>query len=211
MTLSQAEKYFFDNEARWLSEFWKNGTLTNKYSSVVNNYLVTEANMTLNKEQTRNLKNFSLGKEKDLKRKLEQSKATANTFEEFKTLGKGNFKQHTEWLKNEGLSVNTGAEQLRQWNTLVRNTDRYLQWITAEDEKVRPEHRELNGVIRKVSDPFWQSQFPGRDYNCRCSYKVLKTGVNSAIPKIPSPNTYGVEVNVGVNGLFFNENHTYLK
>jgi Phage Mu protein F like protein len=210
MTYPQIEQFFFNNEEKWMREFWKSGNLTNNYAKSVNSYLVKEANMSLNKDQTNNLKNFSIGKEKDLVKKLSISKQNSNGFDEFTKLASGNFKQHTEWLKNEGLSVANGAEQIKQWDSIVRNTDRYLQWVTVGDEKVRHDHKELDGVIRKVTDPFWNNQFPGRAFNCRCTYKVLKAGSKSAIPKVESPNSYGVEVNPGMNGLFFNKNHTYL-
>lgn len=41
------------------------------------------------------------------------------------------------------------------------------EWITAGDERVRPEHQAQNGKVYKWSDPP-ATGHPGEDFNCRC-------------------------------------------
>ena len=39
---------------------------------------------------------------------------------------------------------------------------------TARDDRVRESHEDLNGKKLLASDPFWRSNYPPFDYNCRC-------------------------------------------
>jgi len=211
MTINQIEREIRKNSDRWLKTIWDGGKLNTNYSKMVNKYLIDMANIPLNDSQKLNLKDFSTGKAKDLELMIKEVKGVSNTFIDFQKLSMDKINKHTEWLKNEGDSVEKGAQQLKQWNNIVRNPEFYMQWVTVGDDKVRHDHVELDGVTRKVKDPFWQTQFPGRSWNCRCTYKLLKKGIQTNAPKLPSPEVTGVEVNPGVSGLFFNKNHTYLK
>ena len=63
-----------------------------------------------------------------------------------------------------------------RWEQFAADGDRYnLQYRTANDGSVRPEHAALHGVTLPPSDPFWQSYFPPNGWNCRCTaVQVLK-------------------------------------
>ncbi|MBQ9178431.1 MAG: minor capsid protein, partial [Prevotella sp.] len=51
-----------------------------------------------------------------------------------------------------------------------------LQYRTANDDKVRPEHAALDRVTLPMSDPFWQEYYPPNGWNCRCTVvQVRKT------------------------------------
>lgn len=59
--------------------------------------------------------------------------------------------------------------KLRKW--LNAGFDSY-EWLTKEDDKVRPEHRRKNKKvfsIRKSLKSNNMAAFPGKDFNCRCS------------------------------------------
>jgi len=45
----------------------------------------------------------------------------------------------------------------------------YGQYVTAGDERVRPEHAAFDGAIKPLDDPFWDFYTPPWDFNCRCS------------------------------------------
>ena len=63
-----------------------------------------------------------------------------------------------------------------KWEGYEEDGDEYyLQYRTAGDDKVRPEHAALNGVTLPMSDPFWDEYFPPNGWNCRCTVaQVLK-------------------------------------
>lgn len=62
-----------------------------------------------------------------------------------------------------------------RWKAQEENKDDrpYLQYIAILDSKTRPSHRALNGVIKKVDDPFWNSFYPPNGYSCRCRTREL--------------------------------------
>ncbi|TCM61873.1 SPP1 gp7 family putative phage head morphogenesis protein [Acinetobacter calcoaceticus] len=45
----------------------------------------------------------------------------------------------------------------------------YLQYSAILDNKTRPQHRSLHGVVMLKSDPAWQAIAPKNGYNCRCT------------------------------------------
>ena len=48
-----------------------------------------------------------------------------------------------------------------KWENYAEDGDDYLlQYRTAGDDKVRPEHAELNGVTLPQSDSFWDTYYP---------------------------------------------------
>jgi SPP1 gp7 family putative phage head morphogenesis protein len=49
----------------------------------------------------------------------------------------------------------------------------YLMYMAINDERVRPNHLALNGVIRAVADEFWNTYAPPNGHNCRCSLRSL--------------------------------------
>ena len=44
-----------------------------------------------------------------------------------------------------------------------------LLHCTADDNRVRPEHADLEGVTLPIDDPFWASYYPPNGWNCRCT------------------------------------------
>ena len=42
-----------------------------------------------------------------------------------------------------------------------------------EDDRVRPSHRALDGIIVPKDDPFWQNHFPPWEWGCRCRTRTM--------------------------------------
>lgn len=49
----------------------------------------------------------------------------------------------------------------------------HLQYLTMEDERVRPGHAALNGIVLPKDDPFWETHTPPWDWGCRCSVRPM--------------------------------------
>ena len=63
---------------------------------------------------------------------------------------------NANYLHAEYNFVQASAEMAAKWERIAEDGDRYnLQYRTAGDSKVRPEHAALNGVTLPPSDPFW--------------------------------------------------------
>ena len=79
-------------------------------------------------------------------------------------------KYNANYLHSEYNFVAASATMAAKWEQFAEDGDRYyLQYRTAHDDKVRPEHAALDGVTLPMSDPFWETMYPPLSWNCRCS------------------------------------------
>lgn len=49
----------------------------------------------------------------------------------------------------------------------------YWQYHSMEDERVRPEHAALDGLVLRSDSPFWETHYPPWDWGCRCMVTPL--------------------------------------
>lgn len=49
----------------------------------------------------------------------------------------------------------------------------YLQYQTAGDSRVRPEHAAWDGIVLPIDDAWWQTHYPPNGWGCRCSTRSL--------------------------------------
>ena len=76
---------------------------------------------------------------------------------------------NSNYLRAEYNFVQASAEMAAKWERFIQDGDRYhLQYRTVNDDKVRPEHAELDGITLPPDDPFWEEYFPPNGWNCRC-------------------------------------------
>lgn len=81
------------------------------------------------------------------------------------------------YLKAEYDLAHSSAIMAARWEDIAGDGDRYLlQYRTAGDAKVRPDHAALNGITLPQSDPFWQSFFPPNGWGCRCTAVQVRRG-----------------------------------
>lgn len=74
------------------------------------------------------------------------------------------------YLRAEYNFASASAEMAARWEQFMEDGDRYnLQYRTASDGKVRPEHAALHGITLPIDDPFWEQFTPPNGWNCRCS------------------------------------------
>ena len=74
------------------------------------------------------------------------------------------------YLRAEYNFASASAEMAAKWEQFMEDGDRYnLQYRTASDGNVRPEHAALHGVTLPIDDPFWEQFTPPNGWNCRCS------------------------------------------
>lgn len=81
------------------------------------------------------------------------------------------------WLEAEYLFATASAAMAAKWKEFEEDGDRYnLQYRTAHDNRVRPEHRVLHGITLPPSDPFWDEFFPPNGWRCRCTVVQVRKG-----------------------------------
>lgn len=81
------------------------------------------------------------------------------------------------WLKAEYIFAQSSSEMAAKWKDFEADGDRYdLQYRTAYDNRVRPEHKVLHGITLPASDPFWDEFFPPNGWRCRCTVVQVRKG-----------------------------------
>lgn len=81
------------------------------------------------------------------------------------------------YLRSEYNFVSASAEMAAKWEDFSQDGDRYdLQYRTAGDERVRPEHAAMDGITLPYSDPFWEDFTPPNGWNCRCTVVQVRRG-----------------------------------
>ena len=79
-------------------------------------------------------------------------------------------KYNSNYLRAEYNFVHSSAEMAARWEGFMEDGDRYhLQYRTANDGKVRPDHAAMHGITLPPSDPFWEEFYPPNGWNCRCT------------------------------------------
>ncbi len=87
------------------------------------------------------------------------------------------------YLRAEYNFVQASASMAAKWEKFAEDGDRYnLQYRTANDDKVRPEHAALDRVTLPITDPFWESYYPPNGWNCRCTVVQVR---KSKYPETP--------------------------
>ena len=87
------------------------------------------------------------------------------------------------YLRAEYNFVQASATMAAKWEEFQQDGDRYnLQYRTANDDRVRPEHAALDRVTLPMSDPFWEEYYPPNGWNCRCTVVQVR---KSKYPETP--------------------------
>ena len=115
---------------------------------------------------------------------LLDSNGNRKTFEAFlNDVRKIDKTYNSNYLRAEYNFVQSSAEMAAKWERFSEDGDRYnLQYRTANDDKVRPEHAALNGVTLPPSDPFWEEYYPPNGWNCRCTVVQVRKSKHPATP-----------------------------
>lgn len=115
---------------------------------------------------------------------LLDSNGNRKTFEAFlNDVRKIDKTYNSNYLRAEYNFVQSSAEMAAKWERFSEDGDRYnLQYRTAGDGKVRPEHAALNGVTLPPSDPFWEEYYPPNGWNCRCTVVQVRKSKYPATP-----------------------------
>jgi SPP1 gp7 family putative phage head morphogenesis protein len=81
-----------------------------------------------------------------------------------------------QYLEAEYSFAVHSSQMAAKWNDFEQEGDEYyIQYRTAGDDKVRPEHAALNNTTLPIDDPFWDSYTPPLDWGCRCDIvQVIK-------------------------------------
>lgn len=137
-------------------------------------------------------------------------------------------KYNEQYLGAEHNFAVTSAQSAAQWAAWEEDGDDYdLQYCTALDNDVRPEHAALEGITLPVSDNFWLSYMTPNGWKCRCTVKQVRKGKYSesdhdkairlgeqATTSLDNNGRNRAEMfrfNPGAQGVVFPPNHPYYR
>lgn len=72
-------------------------------------------------------------------------------------------------------NVNTVYNQSTRFNSVSSNVTPYLMYSAVGDERTRPEHAKLDGIVKRADSEFWDKYTGPWAYGCRCSVIPLST------------------------------------
>ena len=84
-----------------------------------------------------------------------------------------------------------------------------LEFRTVGDDRVRPAHRELHGIIKPIDDVFWTKYYPPLDWRCRCDAVPTAENPKGEVPKDMHPPKF--VGNVGIDKEIFQSNHNFFR
>lgn len=68
-------------------------------------------------------------------------------------------------------TITMACYQSAHWKNFVehKNIRPYLMYDAIMDSRIRENHAQADGIIRRVDDRFWQTNYPPNGINCRCN------------------------------------------
>ena len=104
------------------------------------------------------------------------------SFKQYKDFARQTFGTfNVNYLKTEINHAKGSAQMAEKWQQIDEEADifPFLRYVTAGDERVRPAHQALNGVIKRVDSDFWKENSPLNGWNCRCSLQQVEEGIET--------------------------------
>lgn len=121
---------------------------------------------------------------------------------------------NVRYLKAEYAHAVASGQMAERWQDIERDAELFpfLSFDTAGDDRVRTAHARLDGIKKRVEDPFWDSHMPPLDWGCRCDVNQHADGPASntdpaLLPVVPEM----FRNNVGKTGVVFPKSHPFYK
>ena len=184
------------------------------YKTIITDWKTPDIEM-LNR-LTRDVWNFSAAKNwqqmRDLTLALKDENGNIREYNTFKNEAQKICSKYNEnWLQaeyNQSIAASQNAARWVQF-TAEKEDIPYLQYQTVGDSSVRASHALLDGIVRKVDDPFWSTHYPPNGWGCRCEV-IQAVGANAPqkeIPNVGIPEMF--RTNLAQTGLIYPKNHPY--
>lgn len=163
---------------------------------------------------------FSAAKQYQQVRQMSAFITETTSFQEFAAqAGKVFDVFNKNYLRTEFTTAVGQCMSARDWVEfeMTKEDFPYLTYRTQKDARVRDEHAILDGVTRRVDDPFWNDYMPKNGWNCRCFVTHHERKKETDVPSMQElqdekkfPPVF--RMNPGKDGLIFNpKHHPYFK
>lgn len=167
---------------------------------------------------SKNLAIFSgfktLQQQKELHNLLFNKNGNMKSFDQFrKDTAKVLDKYNQNWLRTEYNTLVARARFASDWKKFERDKDLYpnLKWLPSSSIEKRDSHKLFYNKVWPINDPFWNTNYPGNLWNCKCGIKSTSEGAAPAKKHNHSKPSPGLEENPGKTGVMFTKEHPYIK
>lgn len=133
----------------------------------------------------------------DIRSALDKALSEGKTFKEFQKELKPTLQKKGWWGEQIVVDTQGNAEKVQlgsmyrlktiyavnmqtsymtgRYKTQMDNVDNrpYWEYVAVLDNRTRPEHAQLHGLIYRYDDPFWASFYPPNGWRCRCRVNAL--------------------------------------
>lgn len=141
------------------------------------------------------------------------NEGAVSSFGDFKKKATSIFYEYNRnYLTAEYNSAIAQSRSASQWMDIESDKSvlPLLQYRTAGDGRVRPEHAQMDGYIKKVDDKFWDKYFPPNGWNCRCGTIQLDAGEPTNTKGVKILNVPDIfQFNPGKEKIVFSPKHPY--
>lgn len=114
------------------------------------------------------------------------------------------------YLRAEYNYTQAAGQMAAKWHDIQARAEFFpnLVYRTANDDLVRPEHRQWEGITKPVNDSWWNWHYPPNGWNCRCTViNTVAKATEGTPPAGEIPPLF--RNNVGKSLKVFNEAHPY--
>jgi len=121
---------------------------------------------------------------------------------------------NVDWMETEYNTAINSAEMASKWAGFQQNKGAMgmLRYVTVGDTQVRASHQALDGIQRKVDDPFWNGYYPPNGWRCRCTVNQTGQGAQTDLKKKIMPEMQLMfKTNMAKTGVLFPDGHAYYK
>ena len=122
-------------------------------------------------------------------------------------------KYNQNWLRTEYNTLVARARFASDWKKFEKNKDLYpnLKWLPSSSIDKRDGHKLFYNRVWPIDDPFWNTNYPGNLWNCKCGIKSTSEGAAPFKNHNHSKPSPGLEENPGKTGKMFTDSHPYIK
>ena len=156
----------------------------------------------------------TLQQQKELHNLLFDKNGNMKSFDQFrKDTAKVIDKYNQNWLRTEYNTLVARARFASDWKKFEKNKDLYpnLKWLPSSSIEKRDSHKLFYNRVWPIDDPFWNTNYPGNLWNCKCGIKSTSEGAVPAKKHNHSKPSPGLDENPGKTGKMFTDSHPYIK
>lgn len=146
----------------------------------------------------------------ELNAKLFDENGNKRSFNDFKKEVQSVNKEYNEnYLNAEYDTAMSSAQMAEKWAGFIADKKLFpnLKYVAINDQRTRPEHAALDGVVKPIDDPFWAVNYPPNGFRCRCDVEQTSEQTTEGSPSIEID--YRFAQNVGKTGTPFVPTHPY--